>query len=201
MNKPSGRGRRAGSPDTREQILDAARSRFLTDGYQATTMRAIATDAGVDVALVSYYFGGKQGLFGAALSLPVNPIEVVAPIIEGASLAELPGTLLRTLVTAWDDPATGPPLREMAIAATNSPELSRVVSEAVTRELIERMAERLGPGETNRQRAGAFSTQMAGLIFARYIIRLEPIASMSIDDVVERMSPALAATLGSTPTQ
>ena len=76
MNKSPGRGRRTGAPDTREAIRLAARARFLADGYQAVTLRKVAADAGVDVALISYYFGSKVGLFGAAMALPVNPAEL-----------------------------------------------------------------------------------------------------------------------------
>jgi AcrR family transcriptional regulator len=189
MNKSAGRGRRAGRPDTREQILDAARRRFLADGYQATTMRSIAAAAGVDVALVSYYFGGKQGLFGASMALPANPIEIVAPLLA-TDLDALADVLVRTLLAVWDDPNTGPPLQAMAQAATTDPDLKRVVGEAVTGEIVDRLAERLGKPD-GAQRAAIFSAHMAGLIFARYVLRIEPVASMSADDVVRHMVPSL----------
>jgi AcrR family transcriptional regulator len=197
MNKSSARGRRTGNPDTREQILEAARSRFLADGYQATTMRSVATDAGVDVALVSYYFGSKQGIFGAAMALPVNPGEVVAPLLEG-DLGTLAERLLTALLTVWDNPVTGGPLQEMARTATVEPDLNRVVREAVGREIIDKLAARIG-GPDADQRAGAFSAQMAGVIFSRYILRLEPIASMSVEDVVRRLAPSFALTIAAGP--
>jgi AcrR family transcriptional regulator len=189
MNNSSKRGRRSGSPDTREQILDAARLRFLADGYQSVTMRSIALEAGVDVALVSYYFGSKQGLFGAAMSLPINPAEVVAAALKD-DLSTLADRMLRTMLSVWDDPELGAPLRALAAAAINDPDLARVVREAVGREITQRVAKRLG-GAAASQRAAALTTQMAGLIFARYLLRLEPIASMSIDDVVRRLAPSL----------
>jgi len=65
MNKP--RGRRRGQADTSERIRLAARACFLASAYPGTTLRAAATAADVDVALISYYFGSKQGLFGAAM--------------------------------------------------------------------------------------------------------------------------------------
>jgi AcrR family transcriptional regulator len=197
MNKSPGRGRRTGNPDTREQILDAARSRFLADGYQATTMRSVASDAGVDVALVSYYFGSKQGIFGAAMALPVNPGEVVASLLDG-DLEGLAGRLLTALLTVWDDPVTGAPLQEMARTATVEPDLNRVVREAVGREIIDKLAARIGDPDAD-QRAGAFSAQMAGVIFSRYILRLEPIASMSVGDVVRWLAPSLALTIATYP--
>ena len=90
MNKTAGRGRRPGSPDTRERIREAARVRFLADGYQAVSLRAIAAEAGVDVALVSYYFGSKQGLFAATMALPMNPADIFQEVAQGRSRRRCP---------------------------------------------------------------------------------------------------------------
>jgi AcrR family transcriptional regulator len=193
MNKSPSRGRRAGSPDTGEQILAAAKHRFLADGYQATTLRSIANDAGVDVALVSYYFGSKQSLFGAAMALPANPIEIVVPLLAG-ELDTLAETLLRSLLTVWDDPTTGAPLQALARAAVSDPDLNRAVREAVSREIVAALAKRLG-GPDSAQRAAAFSAQLGGVITARYLFRLEPFASMTIEDIVLHLGPALAQTI------
>jgi AcrR family transcriptional regulator len=198
MNKLPRRGRRTGSPDTREQILESARERFLADGYQSVTMRSIALAAGVDVALVSYYFGSKQGLFSAAMSLPTNPADVVAAVLAG-DLDSLAERMLRTVLAVWDDPVSGTPLRTLAGAAIVEADLNRVVREAVGREIVDRLAKRIG-GSGASQRAAAFSTQMAGLIFARYLLHLEPIASMSVEDIVRRLGPSLQLSLEPTRT-
>jgi AcrR family transcriptional regulator len=60
--------RRRDAGRTRQLLLDAARRRFAEDGYAATTVRDIADDAGVNVALISRYFSSKEGLFEACLS-------------------------------------------------------------------------------------------------------------------------------------
>ncbi|HEX9373173.1 MAG TPA: helix-turn-helix domain-containing protein, partial [Roseiflexaceae bacterium] len=90
------RGRRPGGADTRDALLTAARRRFLEDGYQAVSLRSIAAEAGVDVALIGYFFGSKQGLFGAALQLPMNPAEAIAEALPG-DLDGLAERLLRKL--------------------------------------------------------------------------------------------------------
>jgi AcrR family transcriptional regulator len=185
------RGRRPGPSDTRERILATAREAFLAGGYQAVSLRAIAAAAGVDVALLSYHFGSKQGLFSAAMALPVNPADVMRPALEG-DLDGLPERLLRGLMRTWEDPVSGPPLRAIAGAAASEPQLNRLVREAVGAELIGALGERIGP-----TRAAIFSSQLAGVIFSRYLLRLEPIASMSADDVVAGLVPALKATLHS----
>ena len=195
MNKPAGsaRGRRAGRPQTRSQILDVARRRFLAEGYLAVTMRAVATDAGVDAALISYFFGSKKGLFGAALALSANPPEVLLGALPG-NPATLPERVLRALAQAWEDPEHGGPLRVMVSAAIGDPEVGRLLKEVIEREITEQIAERLA-GADARYRAAAFTTQLAGIVLARYILQLEPIATMTVDELVRHLAPGLRAAL------
>jgi AcrR family transcriptional regulator len=189
MNKSPGPGRRRGRSNTREEILAIARRRFLAEGYQAVTMRSIATQAGVDAALISYFFGSKQGLFGAALALKANPVELISAAVAG-ELQSLPDRLLRTLLATWDDPVSGAPLRALAQAALSEPGVAQLLREAVQREMVERIAQRLG-GEGARTRAAMLSVQLSGVIFTRYVLQLEPIASMPADEIVRRLAPSL----------
>ncbi len=195
MNKPAGsaRGRRAGRPQTRAQILDVARARFLAEGYQAVTMRAVATEAGVDAALISYFFGSKKGLFGATLALSANPPEILLGALPGDPAA-LPERLLRALVRAWDDPEHGQPLRVMVSAAIAEPEVARLLKEVIEREMIDLIAEHLA-GADARYRAAALVTQLAGIVLTRYVLQLEPIATMTVDEIVHHLAPGLRAAL------
>ncbi len=193
MNRSSGRGRRAGTPGTREAIRDAARARFLAEGYQSVTLRQVAADAGVDVALISYYFGSKQGLFGAAMALPINPAQLVASLLEGdpGTLAE---RLLRALVSVWDSPDAGAQMQAVAMTALGDPDMTSLIRDGIGREVIDRVAEHLG-GPDGTRRAAAFSTQVAGLIFARYLLKVEPIASMQAQEIVDLLGPSLQLAL------
>jgi AcrR family transcriptional regulator len=196
MNKspsPGRRGRRPGRPETRAQVLDVARRRFLAEGYQSVTMRSIATEANVDVALVSYFFGSKKGLFGAALALPANPPEVLRSALPGDP-ATLPERVLTALLRSWDDPQQGAPLRVMLTAAIQDPELSRLLKEVFEREMIAGLAEHIG-GANAHYRAGAFWAQLAGLVFARYVLRIDPLASMTVDELTRHLAPGLRAAL------
>ena len=83
MTEPVRRGRRPGAPDTRAAILAAAREHFAAQGFRRTTIRAVASDAGVDPALVHHYFGTKDDLFVAALELPIDPRSVIGPALSG----------------------------------------------------------------------------------------------------------------------
>ncbi|MEU4820967.1 TetR family transcriptional regulator [Actinomadura sp. NPDC023710] len=196
MNKPgAGRGRRRGSPDTRETILAVARRRFLADGYGPVTMRSVAAEAGVDAALISYFFGSKKGLFGAVLGLVANPPEVLAGALPGDP-AELPERVLRALVATWDDPERGAPLLLMVRAAVQDPDLTRLVRDLLEREVVGRIADHLG-GPDATARAGAFGAQLAGLIFVRYILAMEPVASMPPDELIRYLAPGLRAAVHS----
>ncbi len=197
MNKSASRGRRAGSPDTRGQILAAARRRFLAEGYQAVTMRQVAADAQVDLALVSYYFGSKKGLFGAAVTVSANPADVIARAVD-SDPATLPQRALRDVLALWDDPETGTPLKAMLGSISQDPGFAALVRQMLERELIARLTARLGGVDAER-RAAAFCTQIAGIVVTRYILRLEPVASMPADEIVRTFSPALHTALRPAP--
>lgn len=174
-------------------MLAVAQRRFLAEGYQSVTMRSIAAEADVDVALVSYYFGSKKGLFGAALALPANPPEILLTALPGDP-ATLPERVLTALLRTWDDPRHGAALSVTVTAATQDPELARLLKEVFEREMIDRVAEHIG-GAHARYRAGAFITQLAGVVFARYVLQLDPVATMSADELTRHLAPGLRAAL------
>ncbi len=189
MNSAQGRGRRTGKPDTRGHILAIARRRFLGEGYESVTLRSIAADAEVDVALISYHFGSKRGLFAAVLQLIVNPADVLHELLDG-DLDTLGPRALRAVIATWDQPEAGQPLRAALHGAVSDPALGMMVRSGLQSELVDKLAARLG-GIDAHQRAGLFSGQIAGVIFSRYILALEPMASMSPDEIVARLGPAL----------
>src|SRR5919106_4651682 len=94
-------GRRAGAVDTRSDILGAARRHFTANGYDGATIRGIASDAGVDPALVHHYFGAKDELFIAALDLPINPAAVI-PRLLAEGVDGLGERIVSTMLRLWD---------------------------------------------------------------------------------------------------
>jgi AcrR family transcriptional regulator len=187
------RGRRTGQPDTRAEILEVARRHFLAGGYRKVTLRAVAAEARVDAALVTYYFGSKRGLLGAALALTVNPPEMIRAVIAGDPVS-LPERVVRTLVSVWDDPIQGEPLRLTAAAAAHEPDMTRLLRDVVQTEMVPQLAEHFG-GVDATARAAAFGAQLVGLILFRYWLTVEPVASMPIEDLVRFMSPGLHAAI------
>jgi AcrR family transcriptional regulator len=174
-------------------VLAVARRRFLAEGYESVTLRSLAAEAGVDVALLSYFFGSKKGLFGAALALPANPAEVLLNALPGDP-ATLPERVLSALLDTWDDPRHGAPLRVMVTAAIADPELTRLLKEVFEREMVARIAEHIG-GANAHYRAGAFFAQLAGLVFARYVLQVDPLATMTRDELTRHLVPGLRAAL------
>jgi AcrR family transcriptional regulator len=185
---PPRRGRRPGAPDTRATILEAARASFAGSGFAGTTIRGVASAAGVDAALVHHYFGTKDDLFLAAMELPVDPRQVMAPALVGG--ADGAGErLLRAFLTLWDDPEVSPVLVGVVRSALQ-PGGERLLTEGVVPVLLMPVGEALGidrPG----LRMPLVISQVAGLILTRYVVGLEPIASMPADRVVATYAPVI----------
>jgi AcrR family transcriptional regulator len=180
------RGPRQDGVRAREAILAAARDQFAAHGYGGATMRAIAAAAGVDVALVSYYFGSKSGLFVQSLRLPVNPAEAIEAVLaEGTD--DLGRRLVRRLLTVWDDPVTGGPLISIVRSASSQPDMLR---EFVERQVAARLSRAIDAPDAEL-RAAAIAAQALGLIFMRYVLHLEPLASAGHDEIVELVGPTI----------
>jgi AcrR family transcriptional regulator len=187
MNKPRGRPR--GGSDARSRLLAAARRRFLEAGYPGTTLRAVAADADVDVALVSYYFGSKQGLFAAAMTLAISPSAVLDTVLAGNTDA-LPERLTAAVIRTWDDPDLGGPLKALVAVAVQDPSVMRVLREFVEREVLARLAERLG-GSQATARAAVVLTSVAGVIFTRHVLALAPVTEMPAAELASRLAPSV----------
>jgi AcrR family transcriptional regulator len=182
------RGRRPGAPDTRSAILTAARSRFAAEGYAGATIRSVAAQAGVDAALVHHYFGSKDDLFLAALQLPVDPRVLLGPVV--AQGAEGAGErLLETFLAAWDDPALQPALLAVARAILD-PDAGRLVTQGFLPVVIRPIGHALGLDRAD-DRMTLVASQVMGLILMRYLLRVEPLASMSQPDLVSTYAPVI----------
>ncbi|HET7735598.1 MAG TPA: TetR family transcriptional regulator [Nocardioidaceae bacterium] len=181
------RGRRPGSPETRDAILESARESFASRGYRGTTIRGVAGGAGVDPALVHHYFGTKDDLFLAALQVPVDPRQVL-PAVLAEGLDDAAERLLGTVLTLWDDPATRRPL--VTVVRAGLSQETTLLQDGFLRLVLGPLREAIGTADAE-VRAQLFGTQMIGLIVARYVIGLEPLASLPREQVVAAVAPGL----------
>uniref|UniRef100_UPI003456997F TetR/AcrR family transcriptional regulator n=1 Tax=Micromonospora sp. NPDC047812 TaxID=3155742 RepID=UPI003456997F len=186
MNKTRGRPR--GNPDTKARVTEAARELFLKHGYKGTTVRAVAAAAGVDSALISYYFGSKQGLFGQSLNLLCVESTTLDHALQGDQ-AGLADRLLTAVTSLWD--ATAPTENRMALQDDDTMRAFRGYLES---ELLVRIAEFLG-GPDATERATAAVGVIGGLIFTRYLNPIQPIAALPSAEVRRIFGPALRAAL------
>lgn len=182
------RGRRPGAPDTRADILASARARFADHGFAGTTVRGVAADAGVDAALVHHYFGSKDELFLAALEMPVDPRAVLAPALAGG-LDGAAERFLRVFLSVWDDPEVQPSLLAVARGVMD-PAAARLLSEGFLPVVVQPLGEALGV-DRPEHRMPLVASQMIGLILLRYVLRVEPLASMPADRLVATYAPTL----------
>jgi AcrR family transcriptional regulator len=183
-----GPGRPADGGDRRTAILSAAREQFAATGYAAASVRGIARQAGVDPALVHHYFGTKEQVFVAAMQLPFQPGEMLPQVLAGdpAGLGE---RLVRLFLGAWDSPEFRAPMLGMLRSAMTGEQGAAMLREFVGSALIGRVAEAVGPVDPLRVQAAA--AQMVGVVILRHVIRLEPLASASVDEVVALIAPAV----------
>lgn len=183
------RGRRPGASDTRARILAAARERFAASGYDRTRIRDVAADADVDPALVHYFFKSKDGLFVAAMQLPLRPADVLPPVLaEG--LPGLGERIVRRLLSVWDDPANRNALLATVQGASAHPGAAAALREFVRREVVGRVADVI-EADRPQLRANLVASQVIGLLGARYVVRVEPLASMDAEELVPLIGPAL----------
>ncbi|MFD9942021.1 TetR family transcriptional regulator [Nonomuraea sp. NPDC059023] len=180
-------GRRPGSVDTRGEILSAARTVFAEKGFDKATVRGIAREAKVDPALVHHYFNTKEGMFAEAMQLPVNPEEVVPAILAGPR-EEVGERLVRLLLALTAErEARQPVIALMRSAMTNDAALA-MLREFITNALLFRVADGLG---VPHLRIEAAFSQMFGLVMARYVLELEPLATADDEELVALIAPTI----------
>ena len=181
-------GRRPGESGARDAILEAARALFAQHGFERATIRAVAARAGVDPALVHHYFGSKEQLFEAALTLPIAPSVIVPRLLQ-----EDPEHLGERVVQIFlvDVGTSGEPPRPDGDAAlrASSEQATALVRRRLMAEVFEPFASLLDLPDAEL-RVSLVGSQLIGLALMRYVARIQPVASASVDD--------LAAAVGTT---
>lgn len=179
----------AASDDTRALILAAAAKEFAREGYDATSVRGIARVAGVDPALVRHYFADKADLFAEAIAAPMRPDHMVQQALAGPH-DRIGDNLVRYVVTHLDQPATAKRATRLLHTALGQEFAARMLRQFIIREVLKHVAKELGDDDAEL-RASFAATQIVGLVVARYGVRIEPLASASPEEVVQRIGPVV----------
>lgn len=182
-------GRRVGDSGTRAAVLAAAKESFGSQGYGATSVRAVARTAGVDPSLVLHFFGSKDGLFEAALQLPFDPAVVVAGLLADGK-DDLGERVLRTFLGVWDATPGQGPMLAMLRSAVSHAEAAHLLRDLLLRVILRPLASGAGSADPDR-RAALLASQILGLAVTRYVLHLEPVASASADELAPLIGPTL----------
>jgi AcrR family transcriptional regulator len=182
-------GRRPGTPDTRDAILAVARRRFATRGYDATSLRSIAAEAEVDPALLIHYFGTKEELFAAATGLPAGLPE------RFAGLTALPTEdRVRALVGAYLQLVDSDKSRNAVLAlvrsAVSHDRAAAMLREFLTAELLPVISGLTGHADA-RLRASLVAAHLIGIAVLRHVLRVEPLARATQEEIIALAAPAI----------
>lgn len=188
--------RKSASPGPRDErgvlqarILTAARAEFAENGWAGTTIRAVARVADVDPALVYHYFGSKEGLLDAATAPPQRMLDAVAQTWTRPP-EELGLALARRAIAIWADDEIGPALRAILLTAAHEPTTRDKLRRVVESQLIG--VSQLDCDDRERLvRAGLISSQIIGMALLRFVWQIEPVASMTDDELVAAIAPTL----------
>lgn len=186
------RGRRQGEPVSRDAVLAAAKQRFATEGFEKTTLRAIAKDAHVDPSMVLYLFGSKEALFRESLRLILDPDVLAAALTGDADDDPDIGTrLVRTYLRIWETPDSAASMRAMLQSATSNSDAHDAFRGFVQNYVLTAVSEALGGAEDAPLRAMLAASQLVGTAMLRYIIEVPPLATLSADEVVALIAPTV----------
>ena len=166
---------------TRADILSAARSRFAAEGYERTTLRAVAADVGVDAALVIRYFGSKQELFAAAAAFTID-----LPDLTGVDPGDIAGLLLPRFFAVWEEDETFVALLRAAMT-------SDIAADTLRRLFAEQVAPALIAATPDHPvaRIGLMGAFVIGLAMTRYVLVNPPIADLSREELSRWAAPVI----------
>ncbi len=171
-------------------MLTAARAAFAERGFDGATIRGIATAAGVDPALVHHYFGNKDKLFLAAIEAPANPAELLPEVLAGGR-DNLGENIVRLLLRVWDGPMR-PAALALVRSAVGNEWTAKLLREFLVSQVLRRVVGTLDMPVREREARGSLAaSQLIGLVMARYVLRVEPLASASPETIVAAVGPTV----------
>lgn len=174
---------------SRDVVLAAAKNRFATDGYERTTLRAIARDAHVDPSMVLYLFGSKLDLFRESLRLILDPERLVEALSEAGG--DVGSRMVRVYLQIWESPETGPSMVVMLQSATSNSEAHEAFRTFMQTYVLAAVSGVLGGDEHARLRAMLAATTLVGTAVLRYVMKIPPLATIPTEDLVALLAPTV----------
>ncbi|GAT10519.1 transcriptional regulator [Mycolicibacterium novocastrense] len=177
---------------SRDAVLAAARKRFAAEGYEKTTLRAIAGDAHVDPSMVLYLFGSKAELFRASLNVVVDPGALVSALAGNSDDDPDIGTrMVRAYLRIWQSPETGPTMVAMLQSATSNSDAHEAFRGFMQDYVLSAVSQELGGTEQARLRALLAASQLVGTAILRFVMKIAPLATLPDDDLVRLLAPTV----------
>lgn len=187
------RGRRPGSTSTRQHVLDAARARFASDGFAATTIRLVAADAAVDASQVMQFFRSKEDLFAAAMAIPAEALTLFDTAFDGPD-EHLGERVVRAFLAAWEgSPELSDPLMAMLRGAVVNEQACERLREFIQARLL--TGTPIGAAADAALRSGLASAMLVGLVTSRRIIGVPMLVAADTEQLVRILGPAIQQVL------
>ena len=174
---------------TEAAILTEARCLFAEEGFERTTIRAVAGCAGVDPALIRHFHGSKDELFAATVDLPPGALDRMLAALAGDhdGLGE---RVARVYLGLWEDPETSAPLLTMLRSAVGSERAAGLLREFLRGRVLSRVAPNLGV-ESSELRTTLAVSHLLGTAIARYVLRVPPLADLPTEELVAVLAPTV----------
>ncbi|MEU4996396.1 TetR family transcriptional regulator [Streptomyces sp. NPDC021622] len=171
------------SDSTRAAIVAAARERFAADGYERATIRAIAKDAKIDPSMVMRYFGSKEGLFEAAMT-----VDLRLPDLAHTPREDIGRVLVTHFIDIWDEADVLTALLRAGITNTAGAERTQ----AIFRQQLLPVALSVCPEPAAaRTRAGLVASQILGMALTRYVLRFPPTVELTREEIADWLGPTV----------
>ena len=172
------------SEESRSAILDAARKRFGAEGFERTTIRAVAADAGIDPSMVMRYYGSKDGLFAAA-----TDVELQLPDLTAVPQSGLGEALIRHWVELWEGDLAHESMIILLRSSITNEAAAKRLREVFIAQVLQAVSAMVEDPKEAATRAGLVSSQMLGLALTRYVLKLPPVVAIDREAIVAGVGP------------
>lgn len=180
--------------EARERILQAANEAFTELDYKHATFREIARRADVDPALIAYYFGSKAKLLREAMALPSDPKELMAAALLDGPPEETGHRVAATILNTWEQAATAGTIESLFNLLLQDSTTQQTFAKYVEGEIMDSIRQAVG---TDLDLAvQLMMSGILGVLLSRYVVKIEPLASMSREDLIEVLGTIIQRLLG-----